>query len=46
VSESDELTVVVTFIYQADMLCFIQIYLVFVVTWLEGENKYMIKHIT
>jgi hypothetical protein len=34
--------VVVTFMYPAVILCFIQIYLVFVlVTWLEGRNNYM-----
>jgi hypothetical protein len=36
------LTVMVTFIYQAFILCFIQTYLVFsVVTWLESKNKHM-----
>ena len=49
VSEFAELMVVVTFIYLAVLLCFIQVYLVFVLTWLEGKNKYMgllmIKHV-
>ena len=41
VSEFAELMVMVTFIYPAVLLCFIQIYLLFVLTWLEGKNKYM-----
>ena len=43
-SEFAELMVVVTFIYPAVIMCFIQTYLfvcLFVITWLEGKNKYM-----
>jgi len=42
VSEFAELMVMVTFIYQAVVLCFnLIIWCLFVVTWLEGKNKYM-----
>jgi len=42
VNEFAGLMVMVTFIYRAVILCFIQTYLVFfVVTWLEGKNKHM-----
>jgi len=51
VNEFAGLMVMVTFIYRAVILCFIQTYLVsFVVIWLEGRNKHvgllMIKQMT
>jgi hypothetical protein len=43
-SEFAEMLVIVSFTIQAAISCFIQIYLVFVVTWLEDKNKHIGLH--